>query len=83
MQVHAGIQPEGLGIEHGFGHTELRARSHRIGNRWQKANNMASHGVNINDLGFADLRRSGLSVLTDWVVGSVARQGLPAKVEVV
>jgi len=81
--VRAGIKPGVLGIEHGFGHTELGARSHRIGNRWQKANTRAGYGVNINNLGFADPRRAGLSVLTDWVVGSVARQGLPAKVEVV
>lgn len=80
-QVRNGIQQGVLGIEHGFGHRELGARAHRIGNTLQKVNTQAGYGVNINDLGFADPRRSGLSVLADWVVGSTARQGLPAKIE--
>ncbi len=79
--VRNGIQPGVLGIEHGYGHRELGARAHRIGNTIQKANSMAGYGVNINDLGFSDPTRKGLSVLADWVVGSTARQGLPAKVE--
>jgi tetrathionate reductase subunit A len=79
--VRAGIQPGVLGIEHGFGHRELGARAHRIGDQLGANNPRAGYGVNINDLGFADPRRVGLSVLTDWVVGNVARQGLPAKVQ--
>ncbi len=79
--VRHGIQRGVLGIEHGFGHRELGARAHRIGGSLQEANRLAGYGVNINDLGFADPRRSGFSVLTDWVVGSVARQGLPARIE--
>lgn len=83
VMVRMGIQPGVLGIEHGFGHTELGARSHRIGSHWQPANTRAGYGININDLGFADPQRAGLSVLADWVVGNVARQGLPAKVEAI
>ncbi|VAX10720.1 Tetrathionate reductase subunit A [hydrothermal vent metagenome] len=79
--VRHGIQPGVLGIEHGFGHRQLGARAQRMGNTLQKANRLSGYGVNINDLGFADPRRKGLSVLTDWVVGNVARQGLPARVE--
>lgn len=79
--VREGIQPGVLGIEHGFGHRELGARRHRIGDRFTHASKLAGMGVNINDLGFADPQREGASVLADWVVGSVARQGLPARVE--
>ena len=81
VQVREGIQPGVLAIEHGFGHHELGARRHRIGEHWQPGSALAKKGVNINDLGFADPVRKGLNVLADFVVGSVARQGLPAKVE--
>ncbi len=60
---------------------ELGARRHRIGERFTHPSKLAGMGVNINDLGFADPQRKGASVLADWVVGSVARQGLPARVE--
>jgi len=80
VQVRAGIQRGVLGIEHGFGHRQLGAQPYRIGTRIIASEGGAGNGVNINDLGFADPKRKGLSVLSDWVVGSVARQGLPAKV---
>lgn len=79
--VRGGIRPGVIGIEHGFGHRELGARAHRIGERSTQELKLAGLGVNINDLGFADPQREGASVLADWVVGSVARQGLPARVE--
>ncbi len=79
--VRDGIQPGVLGIEHGFGHRELGARRHRIGDQFNQPSKLAGMGVNINDLGFADPQRKGVSVLADWVVGSAARQGLPARVE--
>lgn len=81
VQVRAGIQRGVLGIEHGFGHRQLGAHRPRIGDRTLAKVAGAGNGVNINDLGFADPKRPGLSVLSDWVVGSVARQGLPARVE--
>ncbi len=79
--VRHGIQQGVLSIEHGFGHRQLGARAYRIGDKLQKANRLSGYGVGINDLGFADPRREGLSVLTDWVVGNVARQGMPARIE--
>lgn len=81
--VRNGIAPGVLGIEHGFGHRELGARKHRIGNKLTQGSSLAGQGVNLNDLGFSDPTRQGLNVLADWVVGSVARQGLPARVEVI
>lgn len=80
-QVRSGIQRGVLGIEHGFGHRQLGAAAQRIGDQLVPADRGAANGVNINSLGFADPKRAGFSVLADWVVGSVARQGLPAKVE--
>ena len=81
VQVREGIHPGTIAIEHGFGHHELGARKHRIGERWLPGSSLAGKGVNINDLGFADPKHEGLNVLSDFVVGSVARQGLPAKIE--
>jgi len=81
VQVREGIHRGVIAIEHGFGHRELGARKHRIGERWLPGSSLASKGVNINDLGFADPVREGMNVLSDFVVGSVARQGLPAKIE--
>ncbi len=80
-QVRSGIKRGVLGIEHGFGHRQLGASVQRIGKQVLPADGGAGNGVSINDLGFADPKRSGYCVLTDWVVGSVARQGLPAKIE--
>lgn len=80
--VRRGVAAGAIAIEYGFGHTELGARSHQIGDNSQLASNEAiGAGVNINDLGLADPQREGVSTLGDWVVGSAARTALPAKVE--
>lgn len=80
-QVRGGLQRGVLAIEHGFGHRQLGAGSQRIGDRVLTSDPAIGAGININDLGFADPKRVGFSVLADWVVGNVARQGLPARVE--
>jgi len=81
VQVREGIQPGVLAIEHGFGHRQLGGHQQQIGQQIMAASALARKGLCINDLGFADPVRKGISVLTDFVVGNVARQGLPAKVE--
>ncbi|MGF1868845.1 tetrathionate reductase subunit A [Photobacterium indicum] len=75
-----GVQQGTLGIEHGFGHKELGARSHTIGDKVQPINKYNADGVNINDIGLTDPTREGKGVLLDWVVGAAARQALPAKI---
>ena len=76
-----GIQPGAVGIEHGYGHTELGARA-----RGRQANHHSNPalaaGVNLNDLGFGDPTRGAhANVWIDWVSGAAVRQGLPARIE--
>lgn len=78
-----GVKPGTLAIEHGFGHHELGARAHTIGGKTQPLAANAVQGVNLNDLGLSDPTREGEGILLDWVVGSSARQALPAKIEFV
>ncbi|MGE6568655.1 tetrathionate reductase subunit A [Shewanella vesiculosa] len=75
-----GIKPGTLGFEHGFGHTELGERQHWIDDKQQPVKFRGGDGVNINDIGLIDPTREGKGVLLDWVVGSAARQSLPAKI---
>ena len=76
-----GIQPGAVGIEHGYGHTELGARAR--GRRQAMPHNPAlAAGVNLNDLGFGDPTRGAhANVWIDWVSGAAVRQGLPARIE--
>lgn len=76
-----GIRQGTLGFEHGFGHTELGERAHWIGDKQQPVKMKTSDGVNINDIGMIDPTREGKGVLLDWVVGSAARQAMPAKIK--
>ncbi|WP_347252981.1 tetrathionate reductase subunit A [Leminorella grimontii] len=78
--VVEGVIPGTLAIEHGFGHKELGARAHTVGDRPQEPRTDDVKGVNINDIGLTDPTREGKGVLLDWVVGSAARQALPAKI---
>ncbi len=79
--VRSGIQRGVIGIEHGFGHRELGARLHRLGDTPLPKAVAAGAGVNHNELGCPEPHRPGITFLTDWVVGNVARQGLPVRVE--
>lgn len=78
--VHAGVLPGVLAIEHGFGHKELGARAHRIGETRQPEVAAIGAGVNLNDLGLEDPTRQGKSVWVDAVSGTAVRNGLPASV---
>ena len=76
-----GVARGTVAVEHGFGHRELGARTYRIGTRvFEKGLHLAV-GVNTNDLGYQDPSCSVPSVLADPVVGSIARQAIPARVE--
>ena len=78
VAVREGVMPGVLAVEHGFGHRELGARAHRIGNQMQPVVDGLSAGFNLNDLGLADPTRTGASVWMDPVAGSAVRNGLPA-----
>ncbi|RSE82723.1 tetrathionate reductase subunit TtrA [Achromobacter denitrificans] len=77
-----GIQPGAVGIEHGYGHTELGARAHVVDGKPMPHDPALSAGVNLNDLGFGDATRGEhANVWIDWVSGAAVRQGLPARIE--
>ncbi len=77
--VHEGVMRGVVAIEHGYGHRELGARSHRIGGERQPKRPDLCAGLNLNDLGLVDPTRRGEAVWVDSVSGGSVRQGLPAK----
>lgn len=77
--VRHGVMPGVIAIPHGYGHRELGARSHRIGDRELPGSAAMAAGVNENDLGLRDPTRAGLSVWVDPIAGTAVRQGLPAR----
>jgi tetrathionate reductase subunit A len=49
--VHEGVMEGVMAIEHGYGHRELGARAHRIGEHTQPQRPDLRAGINLNDLG--------------------------------
>jgi len=80
VQLRRGVQRGVIAVEHSFGHKELGARQHRIGDQAFGGERALAAGLNLNDLGLADPTRSGSSVWVDPVAGSTVRQGLPARI---
>lgn len=78
--VHGGVMPGVVAVEHGFGHKELGARAHQIGDREQPHKPHLAAGINLNDLGVPDPTRKDRGLWVDPVSGTAVRQGLPAKV---
>lgn len=78
--VHEGVMRGVVAIEHGFGHRELGARAHRLGDREQPRRPELRAGMNLNDVGLADPTRRGEVVWVDAVSGTSVRQGLPARI---
>ena len=70
-----------MAIEHGYGHRELGARAHRIGDRMQPDRPDLRAGINLNDLGLSDPTRGGKGIWVDAVSGTSVRQGIPARLE--
>lgn len=79
--VHEGVVPGVMAIEHGYGHRELGARAHRIGDQAQPDRPDLRAGINLNELGLADPTRGGKVIWVDAVSGTAVRQGLPARLE--
>lgn len=78
--VTQGVMRGTVGIEHGFGHTELGARDHHVGSEVKPGNPWVGAGINLNDLGFADPTRQVPSTWLENVSGAAIRQGLPVRV---
>jgi len=81
VQVRDGIIEGALGIEHGFGHTELGGRAHQFGDKVIAARPALRSGINLNDIGLLDNSRNGKVPLSEVFVGGSVRQALPAKIE--
>ncbi|MDT3274495.1 tetrathionate reductase subunit A [Shewanella sp. SP2S2-4] len=81
VECVAGVHPDCIAIEHGYGHKELGARDVVIDNLKIAANPRIRVGINMNDLNLFDPSRHGRYPLVDWASGASARQGLPAKIE--
>lgn len=81
MIVHEGVMPGVMAIEHGYGHRELGARAHRIGDHTQPERPDLRAGINLNDLGLTDPTRGDKVIWVDAVSGTAVRQGLPARLE--
>jgi tetrathionate reductase subunit A len=79
--VRRGVMRGVLGVEHGYGHKELGARAHLIGDKRQPERPGIAAGICLNDLGLPDPTTGGQSVWLDPVAGSAVRQGLPARIE--
>ncbi len=80
VMIHAGVAPGVVAFEHGFGHRELGARSHRIGRDQQPEDKRLAAGVNLNDLGLIDPTRPDKAPCVDAICGASVRNGLPAKI---
>jgi tetrathionate reductase subunit A len=80
VMVHAGIAPGVAAIEHGFGHRELGARAHKIGNTRQPRDIRLAAGVNLNDIGVIDPTRPDKAPWVDAISGASVRNGLPARI---
>jgi tetrathionate reductase subunit A len=74
-----GVMRGVLAVEHGFGHRELGARAHRIGDRTQPHDPGAGAGFAINELGLVDPTRKSPAPLLEPISGTSVRQGLPAR----
>jgi len=79
--VHEGVMRGVLAVEHGYGHRELGARAHRIGDGRQPERPDLRAGINLNELGLVDPTRGKEAIWVDAVSGTSVRNGLPARLE--
>ncbi len=80
-QVRHGVREGVIAVEHGFGHRELGARAHRIGDRTQPHDPGNAAGFALNDLGLLDPTRASPAVFVDPISGTAVRQAIPARIE--
>lgn len=80
-QVRPGVAEGVIAVEHGFGHRELGARPHRIGDRMQPKDPGNAAGFALNDLGLVDPTRVSSAVFVDPIAGTAVRQAIPARIE--
>jgi tetrathionate reductase subunit A len=82
LRLRHGVYPDTLAIEHGAGRDGEGALDVWIDGAKIEGCALRKSGVNINKLGLMDSSRE-LATLSDFVIGSNARQALPVRIEVV
>lgn len=80
LRLRHGVYPWCIAIEHGKGRDGEGAIDVQIGNKTIKGVPLKKAGVNINKLGLKDTSRE-LATLSDFVIGSNARQAIPVAIE--
>ncbi|NLC27987.1 MAG: tetrathionate reductase subunit TtrA [Campylobacteraceae bacterium] len=81
IRFRHGVYPETIAIEHGAGRDGEGALDTWIDGEKIEGIALRKSGVNINKLGMMDTSRK-LATLSDFVIGSNARQALPVRIEV-
>ncbi|MCD8545707.1 MAG: tetrathionate reductase subunit TtrA [Sulfurospirillum cavolei] len=80
-RVKEGIHPLSIGIEHGSGREGEGAIDVKIDSVLKQGRIARRSGVNINKLGLRDITRLNMPTLSDFAVGSNARQAVPVRIE--
>lgn len=78
--VTDGVMRGAVGIEHGFGHTELGAGTFEIDGVQYGGNAYIGAGTAYNTLGFADPTRRVMGTWLEELSGAAIRQGLPVRI---
>lgn len=79
-RIKEGIHPHSLGIEHGGGREGEGALHVTINGKRMEGKIARKSGVNINKLGLVDTSRIAGATLSDFVIGSNARQAIPVSI---
>jgi len=80
-RIREGLHPRSIGIEHGGGREGEGGSSVHIDGVKKEGRIARRSGVNINKLGLSDVSRLNIATLSDFVVGSNARQAIPVRIE--
>lgn len=80
LRFRHGVYPNSLAVEHGAGRDAEGAVDIWIDNKKIEGNKLRKSGVNLNKIGLMDNSRE-LATLSDFVIGSNARQALPVRIE--
>ncbi|RXJ97405.1 tetrathionate reductase subunit TtrA [Malaciobacter molluscorum] len=79
VRLRNGLYPNTIGIEHGLGRDGLGAEDILVNNKKINGIIRRKSGININKLGLLDSSRI-FATISDFVVGSNARQAIPVKI---
>lgn len=80
-RLREGVHPRAIGIEHGGGREGEGAVSITIDGTRKEGKIARKSGTSINKLGLKDSTRLGIATLSDFAIGSNARQAIPVRIE--